>query len=342
MKDKTLKIIELINQEKTCNEICKELNITNKLLFYYLTLLENQGKYYKRKYYSDGEIFYEPITKLKDIKKILMSSKTNILLNPKETELETLVISDLHLGNEFERLDLLEKAYSYCKSNNIHIILCCGDIIDGTHSKQKQKIKNIDKQLDYLKKYFPTDPNILVFAVGGDHDHDSLACGQDMITVLRNYRHDIVMNTYNDALLGIKNDKLQLYHKHYTTSFKKKDAPIIFHGHHHLYRTRQEEDGTIHVIVPSLSNINQKMPSAIQATFKFDKAHIDEMHLRQIYFSEHENILLSQVHYNNIKEYTKKKLALCSKMNTQEEIEEEIQEEIEEEIQEVKQLIKIK
>lgn len=320
MKDKTLKIMELIDQEKTCNEICQELNITNKLLFHYLTLLQNKGKYYKRKYYSDGEIIYNSINSVTELTKFLVQKNTTIITSPKETELKTLVISDLHLGNKLERLDLLEKAYNYCSNNNIHIIFCCGDIIDGSFSQEEQTIPNIDEQLEYLKKYFPTDSNILAFAVGGDHDYSSLLnAGQDMVTMLKNYRHDIIMNNYNNAFIEIKNDKLQLYHKNNGGSLIKTCAPIVFHGHYHQYKTSQEKDGTIHVTVPSLSNINQKMPSAIQSTFKFNKGYIDDIYLNQIYFGEHENVTLSEVQYHNILATTKLKQFLYAKINNEEE-----------------------
>ena len=62
MTEKTTKLINLINQGKTCNEICHELNISNKQLFNYLTLLKNKGLLFLRNYCSNGVIYYTPIS----------------------------------------------------------------------------------------------------------------------------------------------------------------------------------------------------------------------------------------------------------------------------------------
>ena len=54
MSDKSLELINLIRQGKTCNEITSILNISNKQLFTYLTNLRNKGIMFLRKYYADG------------------------------------------------------------------------------------------------------------------------------------------------------------------------------------------------------------------------------------------------------------------------------------------------
>lgn len=49
MSEKNVKLMELINEGKTCNEICHILNISNKQLFNTLTDLKNNGLFYRRK-----------------------------------------------------------------------------------------------------------------------------------------------------------------------------------------------------------------------------------------------------------------------------------------------------
>ena len=44
MSDKSLELINLIRQGKTCNEITSILNISNKQLFTYLTNLRNNDE----------------------------------------------------------------------------------------------------------------------------------------------------------------------------------------------------------------------------------------------------------------------------------------------------------
>lgn len=69
-------------------------------------------------------------------------SKEAIITELQENNLKLLVISDLHFGNELERIDLVNRAYNYCIKNNIHIILCTGDIVDGSYSSGVQKSVN--------------------------------------------------------------------------------------------------------------------------------------------------------------------------------------------------------
>ena len=55
-------LIQLIKEEKTCNEICTILGISNRQLYNSLIDLERQSLFYKREYYSDGSIIYKFIS----------------------------------------------------------------------------------------------------------------------------------------------------------------------------------------------------------------------------------------------------------------------------------------
>ena len=65
-------------------------------------------------------------------------------------------------------------AKNYCIKNDIHIILCGGDLIDGSFSKGSQKISDLYQQIDYFIKNYPHDDSILTFGVAGDHDLSAL------------------------------------------------------------------------------------------------------------------------------------------------------------------------
>ena len=58
MSDQTVKLIKLIKEGKTCNDICGILGISNKQLFNNLTNLRNKGFFLKRKY----QIFFPHLT----------------------------------------------------------------------------------------------------------------------------------------------------------------------------------------------------------------------------------------------------------------------------------------
>ena len=105
------------------------------------------------------------------------------------------------------------------------------------------------------------------------------------------------MNTYNNAIIEIKNDNIQLIHK-FNKNINKKGS-IIYYGHTHQYQTSLGIDHVISVYVPSLSNIIQPMPSAIETSYDFKSGYIDNVDFKQIYFGE-EDYILSTVKYSNL------------------------------------------
>ena len=321
MSEQTLKLIELINEGKTCNEICHILNISNKQLYNNLTILQNKGLNYKRKYYSNGSIIYKPLTSITELKNLFTSNESTIITSPNELELKVLLFSDLHFGNEFERKDLVDRAFNYCIKNNIHIIFLCGDMIDGTITRVQQYISNIYKQIDHFIKDYPFDKNILTFGVGGNHDQDGLKKGgQDIISILKNYRHDIIITSYNNSLINIKNDQIQLFHITKNGKLVESKASIICHGHHHKYSCEQEKNKILHIIVPSLSDIsfNQPMPSAIDMTLQFDKGFIYDVFLKQIYFGKRD-YTLNEIKFNMLRERNTQNQDILNEENLKEE-----------------------
>lgn len=297
MSEATIKLLNYINEGKTCNEICQLLGISNKQLYNNLTNLRNKGLFYKRKYYSDGNIIYKPIKGIKDVNNYYNSNESAIITSHDENKVQILLISDLHYGNDLERLDLVDRSYNYCIKKGINLIFCCGDIIDGSYGKGDKKIANIYDQIEYFIKKYPFDKNILTFGVGGDHDFSSLySGGQNFLEIVKNYRHDIVIPTYNNAFVSLKNDKIHLHHFH---EFGKKiitDSSIMLCGHYHKY-TSCLNHGVLNIGVPSLSSINSSLPTAVEMNLTFEKGFIKYVNLRQIYFGN-DDYILNEVTYN--------------------------------------------
>ena len=147
------RLIAMIKEQKTGNEICEELHISPEKLTADLLNLKNNGLTYYRKYYSNGNIRYNGVTSiynLKDLKN--MSQDRTVITDTKENRVKVLLISDLHFGNELERIDLINKAFDYCAKNGIHLIFCGGDIIDGTYTAGSQKITDVYKQAEHFIK----------------------------------------------------------------------------------------------------------------------------------------------------------------------------------------------
>lgn len=223
MNESTLKLLELLKQEKTANEIAKELKISNKQLFKRLLKLKNIGFDFKRKYYYNGDIVYS----LYNDVPLQSQNSVDIITSPEEQEFEAIVISDLHIGSTDERLDLLNKIYDYCVKNNIHTIFNAGDIIDGMFGRCDKMHDNIFDQIEYAIEKYPFDKRILNYAVLGNHDFNPLLKnGKDLALVLQNYRHDIIPVGYGTAEINIKNDKIVLRHpllvsnNEYTNEYK--------------------------------------------------------------------------------------------------------------------------
>lgn len=202
-----------------------------------------------------------------------------------------LLISDLHFGNELENLKLIDRAYNYCIKNGINIILCGGDFIDGSFSKGSQKITDLYDQIEYFIKNYPQDKNILTFGVAGDHDFSALKrASLDFIEICNNHRHDIIIGGYNNAYIDIKNDKIHLFHYILGGEMCSTEAPIILCGHKHKYLTKMKGN-SLQIALPTLSNVNQQMPSALELDVSFSKGYISSAVIKHLYFGTQDFVL---------------------------------------------------
>lgn len=294
-------LIQLIVAGKTNKEICEALNIKQQQLVDELLKLKNKGIMCSRKYYSNGTIKYQNLSGMRSLNNYNnVGQDRTIITDTNENSMKVLVISDLHFGNKLERLDLVNKAYNYCIKNGINIILCGGDLVDGAFSKGNQKITDLYKQVEYFLKNYPYDKNILTFSVAGDHDMSVLYRSfLDIIEACNNFRHDIIIGGYNNTGINIKNDKLLLYHHIDSGNMRITDAPIILHGHSHKFSTNINKT-TLNIAIPSLSNINQLMPSVLELNLYFNKGYIANLVIKHIYFGE-QDIILSESTFDLLK-----------------------------------------
>ncbi len=299
--EKYMKIIDEIEDGKTCNEICLSLGISRKQLYYYMQSLKNEGIDFTRKYYSNGVIKYEL-----DNKNNLKQEENSInLITRTSSDFEKFIVfSDSHYGNENEMEDLHNRMFEYAVKNNIHILFCCGDILDGTYTKgikNRSRDEVIDQIINFLEK-FPFDKNITTIGVLGDHDVSILSIyGINLKTLLDNKRHDIVFGGYNNTNVNIKNDNIVLYHHLNGGNILPKASPIILKGHTHNYSSIKREDGTVDINVPSTSGIMDILPSALIMELSFKYGFISEASIRQLLFLDKEYVVS-----NNRYEFNKK------------------------------------
>lgn len=300
----TEKLLQLLKDERSNKEICEKLGINSQQLYNELLTLKNKGIRQLRTYYSDGTIKYKNISKMQDLKKCFeFCPDKTIITAAKENDMKLLLISDLHFGNELERIDLINRAFNYCIKNGINIILCGGDFIDGDFTKGTQRISDVYQQVEFLINNYPIDQNILTFSVAGDHDISAFNhAAIDIIEACNNFRHDIIIGRYNNTSINLKNDKLQLYHHIDAGLMFQTEAPIILHGHFHKY-TIEIKNNALNITIPTLSNIMQPIPSVLELDLSFNKGYIANALIKHIYLGK-QDIILSESTFDLLKDRT--------------------------------------
>lgn len=265
-------IFNKIGEKKTANEICDELNITPKQLNYYLNILKNHGVCYKTLFKDDGNILFDYYNSGYNCKLKKFDEGIDIITDPNNECFKAMAIADLHIGSEHSRADLLDSVYEYCVQNNIHIIFCCGDILEGGYYQDDDFKKNCFKQIETFIKIYPYDKNIVTIAVLGNHDFTILKkIHFDPSVIINQKRLDIFVDSYNNSLINLGNDSITLRHM-----YNKNDiisSKINIYGHRHLLSTNFENN-TYYITVPGLCKIGNEFPGALELNLDIEEGYI--------------------------------------------------------------------
>ena len=141
----------------------------------------------------------------------------------------------------------------------------------------------------------------MTFAVGGNHDYSALTKSSlNIVELCNNYRHDVIIGGYSNTLVNLKNDKILMHHDIENMKLKNffKEAKIIFQGHFHKFSFEMNND-KVYICVPTLSNIMQIHPSALEITLYFTNGFINNISLKNISFDSSYSIL-SQTNINGL------------------------------------------
>lgn len=275
MNELTTKIMDMVNNGKCNKEICEELDIDYKTLYYEL----KKVKYFKRSY---GKKCLE-----------------NIVFNNNESEVRFLVISDMHFGNSLENIEVINRAFNYAKSRGINVILCCGDFIDGTFSRGKKIVDLYFKQFEHFALNYPYDKDIVTFGVGGNHDYSiKLKNDFDFIKFCKMYRDDVVVKSYADSILNLGEDTILLHHD--IEGFQKvnKLSKIVLNGHRHRYSANYiNNKKSLNIYVPTLSNLVQVVPETLELDLNIENDIIVNANVKEICFGNRD-IILSEKDYS--------------------------------------------
>lgn len=276
-------ILEKIRGEKTLYEMANELNIPIALVHGRIMNLQNKGFVLKKIIYDDGNIRYCISKKPKDTfcsRRLKLNNRFNF---------SAMVISDLHIGNELQCIDYLEKIYDYCRKYAIHIIINGGDLVDGTFSNGKQVIDDPIKQLESVIKNHPFDERILNLICLGNHDYSLYKCGIDMKMALENSRFDLIPFGFGLGVLNVESDQIFIKHNIHDLSFSPINKKLVLEGHRHKMALTSEGNGFL-VNIPTLSNLTlgkQKLPGALRMDLFFNNdGYIDYGHFEQFIVSD--------------------------------------------------------
>ena len=279
MTDRDKIIITRIKQNKTINEIASELGISNKQLYDRILALQNKGFVLTRNIIDNGNILYsfknEPQNKLDYTQKLKLAYPNNF---------SAMLISDTHIGNEQQNIRLLDKVYNYCKEQDIHIIINCGDLIDGNFSYGNQVTSDPISQLDTLVKNYPFDREILNIMCFGNHDYSAFKSCVDAKTLLENARPDFIPLGYGLGIINVESDQIILKHNINEFDFQPIGNKLILEGHHHKASFITNREGFV-VNIPTLSNValsKHAFPGAIKMKLSFNvEGYINSGHFEQ-------------------------------------------------------------
>ena len=234
------KLKYLINKKRSLEDICKVLELKDYEVIGLVELMKQDGELVD---YVNGEIV--------KLKKPLQSDDIYQIPNNME-HLKLLLISDTHLCNKADRLDILRYLYEKAEDKGIKQILHCGDLTDGMYLNRPQSIYELrcvgfDEHLDYVVNKYPTFSGKTYF-IGGNHmDTYFRNGGSDLGTAISRQREDMIYLNPDTALLQIGKVGIQMHHggggRPYSLSYKlqryvetlsqDKKIDIVMQGHYH-------------------------------------------------------------------------------------------------------------
>lgn len=268
------KILDMVKQKKSIEEISNAVNLSYKQIYNRISSLDNQGYIINKAYNTDGTLYYT----LGNDNCYHLNNSFELFNN--QSEIKFLVISDLHIGNVISDEEAINTVYDYCAKNGIHVIINCGDILDGAFSKTECFIP-VEEQVEYLIKNYPFDKSIFNLYTPGDHD-ESLSYRENisLFTALGKRRHDICPislsnSAMKDNIINLNNNRIMVTHK--ASVYEENDSVnmrLHLVGHNHtsktIFEVNESNRITPRIMVPPLARKSiegeTSIPRAIELT----------------------------------------------------------------------------
>ena len=182
--------------------VAQDLSIEEYQVYGLVELLKREG-------YLFG-IVNNQIVKTKPIK------ENDIYRIPNNLDhIKLLLISDTHLANKYDRLDILRYLYGKASDNGTQYILHSGDLTDGfKRDEQVYQLKEASYtgQRDYVIDKYPKS-EIPTYLIAGNHDlWWYKKCGADICKDVSNHREDIHYLGSDCEDLQIGKLRIRLFH----------------------------------------------------------------------------------------------------------------------------------
>lgn len=253
MTELQLKLLEYIRRGETTEKVCSDLKISEKQLYYYLSLLKNLGVLYEVEYGCDGKRFLNFANG-----SLITNMCPQLTINNNNLKvIKTLAISDLHLGDHQSCFSKLDALFDYAVRNGIHIILIFGDVLNGEYAKNCEFLNN-DEQVKYFIENFPYDKSINTIGIIGNHEKDSFINQNhiDPTCSINLKRPDVHLVNRVFANLQIKDRQSKTnistnIRMSHSSGSSGDNVQIHIQGHHHRYSVFDCDDSKLTIHVPA-------------------------------------------------------------------------------------------
>jgi len=239
----------MVDKKRSLEEICEELEIEAYEVYGIIQLLKQNGYLYD---IVDGQ----------PVKIKAFYQNPDIIKLDSENQEEICLVSDIHYGSKYDRLDIIKAIYKECEKRGISTIFCCGDLTDGYYPNRPNHVYELrvigaDDTTDYVVKNHPYSKNIKFCTIGGNHDvtHQKND-GYDICRAISRQRDDIIYLGQDVADVQLDKLKLRLFHgkganayalsykaQKYLDSIPLKERPDILQlGHIHQSFYMKQDD----------------------------------------------------------------------------------------------------
>lgn len=180
--------------------------------------------------FNKKSLSYEEFYKIKEQ---YMNNFLMYTLNEKKF----IIISDTHLGNQYENLDYLEQIEYFIQKEGTQALIHAGDIGEGLF---QSKYNNYTDEIKHILKYYPYTPNIPQYILAGNHDKRYLKENMDLLKILQNQSSNINILGYFKAYIQIENFLIDIEHdQRQKLDSIKEDLRIMGHSHNGKFKGLQ-------------------------------------------------------------------------------------------------------